>query len=160
MCKVVGDLEEEILIHSMRIPERYHFVLLCFALLGFELRDSWLLGIHSTMTHTSSPPSIGFYFFQVGSSIFVWGWSWTMRLLPMPPNGWDHSRQHYTWLVDWDVGLANFFPGLSSNCDPSNPCLLSIWDHSHEVLCLVQDNVLHSPAAAGAPTGLGCLSGK
>jgi hypothetical protein len=51
------------------------------------------------------------------------------------------GRKHHTWLVDWDMGLTNFFPGLSLNSDPLNPCLLSSWNHSHEVLCPVRDNV-------------------
>jgi hypothetical protein len=34
----------------------------------------------------------------------------------------------------FEIGSLNYLPGLASNCDPPDLCLLSSWDYRHEPL--------------------------
>jgi hypothetical protein len=93
--------------------------------LGFELRA---LPGRCSIIWAMPPALFRFSHFHIGffaqgslgpwSNICLWfGW------------GYRHAPLCSACLLGWD--LANFLPGLVSNCDLPDLCNLSIWDYKH-----------------------------
>jgi hypothetical protein len=79
-----------------------------------------------------SQPLFALSVFQIASCIFAWGSPQTVILLPMVYYIAGTTGVHlHTWLINWDRGLTNFFPGLASNCSPIDS---ASWDYSHSTL--------------------------
>jgi hypothetical protein len=102
--------------------------------IGVELRYLCLLGkCYSTW---AIPPAFFDFRLSFGYSLmFLPGAGLDSNLLAYSlPYNWEHRHIHHAWLISWDGGLANFLPGLASNCNLPDLCLPSSRDYRCELL--------------------------
>jgi hypothetical protein len=77
--------------------------------------------------------------FQIGSSIFAWGWPQIAPLLPVFSHSWDYRHEPPYLPCLWKRGvLSNFLPGLTLILSSPDFCLLSCLDYWYVPPCLAR----------------------